>query len=763
MFKAAMRGDWEAIKNEFQTDPWFRTAKITCSEDTVLHFAVKEGHRAVVKDLVNLLHGNTEMEKILLSRNKRGNTPLHLAAAQGDAELCAFLATLPEKPNVVSKALEARNEDGETPLFLAALHGKKDAFLLLRDKMTEPISRYYGRYDGNTILHVALLGDHFDLAFQIIHVFKKEEQGKNVAINRHNEKGQSALHVLAKSSHAFRSGYHLGTIEQIIYYLIWADSLEVEKSIWSNDVQNSTQSEYDEKKPIFPENYGTCVGVVKLARKQFQANGEQGTGWNTKDPENPPASPSNGGKVDVGTKKEKKSPSISNVAHRLIPPNYVPVVRLLEVGIMFSLTLLGFGFWKIKKLKDRKQRNTWAVQVMEELVEGASSWEYDADGKRPEMSTLSSSHHDFLESAPVIEPANATDTSEEFQGMFGPGMESPIAQDMRQNGSQQWLKIESETSTDKNRDDGDKSETSILVAAKHGVVEMVEKILMVFPVAIQDETKDGKNIVLLAVEHRQPYVYQLLSKKFMKESVFQKTDNDGNSALHLAATLGNERPWIIPGAALQMQWEIKWYKFVKSSMNPHFFTRLNNKGRTAKEIFTETHRDLVKEGGEWLNNTSESCSVVAALIASVAFAGAVTVPGGVIQDKGTPTLEGRPAFDIFTISSLTALCLSVTSLVMFLSILTSRHVARDFEWSLPRKLMIGLISVFFSIAAILLSFCSGHYFILRNHLKHVAFTMYTISCLPIALFAFAQFPLYFDLMKAILTRVPHRTYKETAY
>ncbi|XP_068636204.1 ankyrin repeat-containing protein ITN1-like, partial [Aristolochia californica] len=238
---------------------------------------------------------------------------------------------------------------------------------------------------------------------------------------------------------------------------------------------------------------------------------------------------------------------------------------------------------------------------------------------------------------------------------------------------------------------------------------------------------------------------------------------DGNSALHLAAALGKNRPWIIPGAALQMQWEIKWFKFVKSSMQPHFFMRLNNKGRTAKEIFTETHRELVKEGGEWLNNTSKSCSVVAALIASVAFAAAVTVPGGVRKDEGTPLLEGRLGFDMFAISSLAALCLSVTSLMTFLAILTSRHVARDFEWSLPQKLMIGLTSLFFSIAAILLSFCACHYFILRNHLKQQAFSMYAVSCLPVIIFAFAQFPLYFDLVKAILTPVPHRTYRETAY
>lgn len=104
-------------------------------------------------------------------------------------------------------------------------------------------------------------------------------------------------------------------------------------------------------------------------------------------------------------------------------------------------------------------------------------------------------------------------------------------------------------------------ETPILIAAKKGVKEMVDNILEYFPVAIQDRNSEKKNVVLLAVENRQPEVYELLLRKnIMKDSVFLVVDNEGNSALHLAAMLRDNQPWHIPGAALQMQWEIKWYK-----------------------------------------------------------------------------------------------------------------------------------------------------------------------------------------------------------
>ena len=113
-------------------------------------------------------------------------------------------------------------------------------------------------------------------------------------------------------------------------------------------------------------------------------------------------------------------------------------------------------------------------------------------------------------------------------------------------------------------------ETAILIAAKNGVTEMVQKILELFPVAIHDMNAEKKNIVLLAVEHRQPHVYKLLLRRnILKDSVFQQVDDKGNSALHLAAMLGGYKPWLIPGAALQMQWEIKWYEvrfFVSQSL-----------------------------------------------------------------------------------------------------------------------------------------------------------------------------------------------------
>lgn len=113
----------------------------------------------------------------------------------------------------------------------------------------------------------------------------------------------------------------------------------------------------------------------------------------------------------------------------------------------------------------------------------------------------------------------------------------------------------------KNQEKG-KLGTPILLAAQNGIYEMVESILACFPMAIHDASPKKKNIVLLTVENRHPHVYKVLLERAsnLTDSVFGAVDKAGNSALHLAAMFTDPKPWLTPGAALQMQWEIKWFE-----------------------------------------------------------------------------------------------------------------------------------------------------------------------------------------------------------
>ncbi|KAF3436251.1 hypothetical protein FNV43_RR23343 [Rhamnella rubrinervis] len=740
LFKIAMKGDWEQVVKIYELDHRAHSVKITRSGDTALHVAVSDCQEDIVERLVELIKSSKQgnPREALAVENERGNTALHLAASMGNVKMCSCIASV--DPSLVG----VFNNDRESPLFLTALRGQKEAFLCLHHICgPDQGSSYCRRKDGETILHCAIAGDYFDLAFQIIHLYEE-------LVNLVNERGFTPLHILASKPAAFKSGSNLGRWNSIIYHCIFVDDLKTEAPYHRPSLIKRFE---DEKDPSHPENYQTCINFLRLLRNAFQtvtlkSNPKQ---HNTSDAEEGKATHNEG-------KKGKKS-TPETEGHHIYPSNYTTLIDFVKLVYKSMLIVLGLGSTAIIKIRQKKEKHKWSVQVMNKLLQHTSMYEYEDTGASPQAL-----HHKDDETKPyeIIDGGHVT-----FGADFlfdKPTPSSTSIADSSKSTDNYKIDREKNSTTEgeleRETAEIEKKETAILIAAKNGVTEMVEKILELFPVAVHDMNADKKNIVLLAVEHRQPHVYRLLLKRnILKDTVFRKLDKNGNSALHLAAILGGYKPWLIPGAALQMQWEIKWFEFVKNSMPPHYFVRYNNDRKTPKELFSETHKDLVKAGGEWLTNTSESCSVVAALIATVAFATSTTVPGGNIEETGRPALENQPAFKVFAVSSLIALCFSVTSVVMFLAILTSRYQENDFGKDLPRKLLIGLTSLFVSIASMLLSFCAGHFFVLKDELQYAAFPVYAITCLPVSFFAIAQFPLYFDLIWAAYKKVPQRSYK----
>uniref|UniRef100_F6HWR6 PGG domain-containing protein n=1 Tax=Vitis vinifera TaxID=29760 RepID=F6HWR6_VITVI len=306
--------------------------------------------------------------------------------------------------------------------------------------------------------------------------------------------------------------------------------------------------------------------------------------------------------------------------------------------------------------------------------------------------------------------------------------------------------------------------TPILLASRNGIVEMVEKILQLFPMAIHDTSDRDQNIVLVAVEHRQSHIYDFLlnsSRLIDKEGAFHAVDCGGNNALHLAGKLAGDRYLQrIPTSMLQMQWEVKWYQYVQNSLPPHFVVQKNRGRRTPDEIFQIQHQKLEDESKQWLNSASNSCSFIAALIATVAFASSASVPGGVKQDTGEPVFENHLAFSIFAMASLVALCCSVISLLIFLAIFISKHQDKDFTTNLTRNFLVGLTSLFISMAAMLTCFCSGNFLMLKGQLKYAAILVYALTGLLMVYFVLKHFPLFIDLLKATFRKVPERIYKE---
>ncbi|KAM4075454.1 hypothetical protein ACB094_10G171000 [Castanea mollissima] len=707
-----MKGEWRSVVEIYSKDAMAHTAKLTRSGDTALHIAVSDSQEDIVQELVKCISTQGKGKEVLVIGNEQGNTPLHIAASIGSVVMCRCIA------EVDKSLVGARNHDRETPFFLAVLYGKKEAFLCLHQICgTKNGYAYSRRMDGDTILHCAISGDYFGI---FVDELKKEPSDDDHPTGPNNNLNR-------------------------------------------------------QKKKKYPENYRTCINFWKLMynvvlltnflqwfwnvvtgalKKMVRTDANNRCSGVPTDVENP-----KGSKMKPAGGGNQGSDATNGVqGHKLFPANYGTCFEFVKFASKAMLVILGLGSTVIRKIEEKKQKHTWAVQIMNELLQYTSTYEYDdAAGTSPMAVTVAPTDSD-----PTKPYAVSDGSTIEFAGEGS--MLDPEALTTNTVGTKPEEKNRVTGGTDNTNEAKEeppaKKESPILIAAKNGITEIVENILEHFPVAIHDMNEHKKNVVLLAVENRQPHVYQLLLRKNVRtDSVFRRVDNKGNSALHLAAKLGDHKPWLIPGAALQIQWEIKWHEFVKESMPFHFFPRQNKDGKTSREIFTETHKKLVEDGSQWLTSTSNSCSVVAALIATVAFASSTTVPGGVKQESGTPTLENHPAFDVFAISSLIALCFSVTALVMFLSILTSRYQEKDFGGDLPRKILLGLTSLFVSIASMLIAFCAGHFFVLKDKLKYAAFPVYAVTCLPITFFAVAQFPLYFDLIWATFTKVPQRSYK----
>lgn len=93
-----------------------------------------------------------------------------------------------------------------------------------------------------------------------------------------------------------------------------------------------------------------------------------------------------------------------------------------------------------------------------------------------------------------------------------------------------------------------------------------------------------------------------------------------------------------------------------------------------------------------MNEYADTMGVTAALLATITFTAAFTVPGGQVEDKGTPLLMKKAAFKIFLISDILAMCLSMMVLFCLLWVVACAEKGK------------AVVLMDFSITLLLLSF-----------------------------------------------------------
>ncbi|XP_028057663.1 ankyrin repeat-containing protein ITN1-like isoform X2 [Camellia sinensis] len=254
----------------------------------------------------------------------------------------------------------------------------------------------------------------------------------------------------------------------------------------------------------------------------------------------------------------------------------------------------------------------------------------------------------------------------------------------------------------------------LFVAAEHGNTKFLIELIEAYPDLIWKVNSQNQSIFHVAVLHRHAGIFNILYEiGSIKDLITAYRVEDRNNMLHLAAKLAPPNQLnIVSGAALQMQRELLWFKEVEKIMQPSYVEKKNSKGKTA--LVTEEHKNLVEKGEAWMKNTASQSIVVATLIATVMFAAAFTVPCGNDNNTGIPMFRKDSSLMVFAISDAIALVTSSTSVLMFLSILTSRYAENDFLESLPIKLMIGLTTLFISITTMMVAFGATFFIITVN-------------------------------------------------
>ncbi|KAJ9563007.1 hypothetical protein OSB04_008167 [Centaurea solstitialis] len=295
----------------------------------------------------------------------------------------------------------------------------------------------------------------------------------------------------------------------------------------------------------------------------------------------------------------------------------------------------------------------------------------------------------------------------------------------------------------------DIAETPLFLATKSGCTEIVKGILEMYPQAVEHVDDEGRNILHVAIKYRQIQIFDMVEKmETPMMRLIRKIDNEGNSILHMvgekAAEVGYED---MRSPALVLQEDLLLFERIKKISKAHFTKHYNSKALTPEKFFATNNAQHRIEAKEWMKGTAENCSIVAVLIATVAFAAAYTVPGGPNQETGYPILQNQPFFFLFTMTDVLSLAFALTSVIMFLNILTSPFRFKDFQQSLPQKLLLGVTLLILSVSMMMVAFAATVILLIRNEAKWTRVALYSVAFFPVIIFAFSYLPLYVSLVK----------------
>ncbi|PWA46427.1 ankyrin repeat-containing domain, PGG domain protein [Artemisia annua] len=291
----------------------------------------------------------------------------------------------------------------------------------------------------------------------------------------------------------------------------------------------------------------------------------------------------------------------------------------------------------------------------------------------------------------------------------------------------------------------------LFIAAEMGNTNFIVELIRRYPDLIWKVDDQNQSIFHVAVKHRHVGIYNLLYEiGTMKDMITPLKDINDNNMLHLVGKNVNQKQLEnVSGGVLEMQQELLWFQEIESILPPSYRERRNIDGLTPHELFTKEHKDMVIQGEKWMKEMATQCIVVAALIATMVFAAAFTVPGGYDQNNGIPIFHSKTTFKVFVVADAISLFTSLFSIIhMFLSVFTSRYVERDFLDSLPRKLMIGQSYLFLSMGTMIIAFSVSFFVLYQKGLLWIPILVSLFALYPFGIYVKAQYFLFIDVIQS---------------
>jgi ankyrin repeat protein len=165
-YQAALNGDWEAMKSFYDKHPGHVVRPLTIDGLTAFHIA---GYNSEGTELLQHLLGLLPPSDISLAiskKNDHGHNVFHEVTSTNNVASAKLLIAKLSGNNLseLKKILEDRNNLGETPLFRAAALGQTKMVKFLAKILDGDISPHFHRHDSISILHAAVLGQHFGLS-----------------------------------------------------------------------------------------------------------------------------------------------------------------------------------------------------------------------------------------------------------------------------------------------------------------------------------------------------------------------------------------------------------------------------------------------------------------------------------------------------------------------------------------------------------------------------------------------------------------------